>query len=130
MTQPPDTPPSDPPVTDGDLPPSLEIPAFPKAGELAPAEPEPPAATDARLSARRERFCRYYLTEPSATRAAAKAGYSEQSEKPSKANPTPWLCLARPCLFLAFRRRKSQGKPAKAKKSQAASGTPLARVRI
>lgn len=36
------------------------------------------AAADT-LSPRRERFCRYYLTEPSATRAAVKAGYSEHT---------------------------------------------------
>ena len=29
----------------------------------------------------RERFCRYYLTEPSATRAAVKAGYSEHTAR-------------------------------------------------
>ena len=48
--------------------------------------PEPPAAIveqapaeGAALSPLRERFCRYYLTEPSATRAAVKAGYSERT---------------------------------------------------
>ena len=42
----------------------------------APAAAAAPA--DA-LSPRRGRFCRYYLTEPSATRAAVKAGYSERT---------------------------------------------------
>jgi len=50
-----------------------------KAAEFvaAPSAPAPSPLADAALSARRERFCRYYLTEPSATRAAVKAGYSE-----------------------------------------------------
>lgn len=59
MTQPP----ADPPAP---LPPETAVSTVP-----APA-PDP----DPLLNPRRERFCRYYLTEPSATRAAVKAGYS------------------------------------------------------
>jgi hypothetical protein len=44
--------------------------------ETAPTDGD---AADATLSPIRERFCRYYLTEPSATRAAVKAGYSERT---------------------------------------------------
>jgi len=45
------------------------------AAEAASPSLEPPSAIA--LTPRQERFCRYYLTEPSATRAAIKAGYSE-----------------------------------------------------
>lgn len=45
----------------------------PDHAAIPPADDTPP------LSPLRERFCRYYLTEPSATRAAVKAGYSERT---------------------------------------------------
>lgn len=52
-------------------------PPAPQSPETAvSAVPAPAADTDPLLNPRRERFCRYYLTEPSATRAAVKAGYS------------------------------------------------------
>jgi len=41
----------------------------------------PPADDAPAISPQRERFCRYYLTEPSATRAAVKAGYSEHTAR-------------------------------------------------
>lgn len=60
-----------------------EIDPSPLPSNSAPAETasdapgaEPPSTST--LTPRQERFCRYYLTEPSATRAAIKAGYSEQ----------------------------------------------------
>lgn len=54
---------------------------YPDASSDSPTpttEPAPPADAPA-LSPLRERFCRYYLTEPSATRAAVQAGYSEHT---------------------------------------------------
>jgi hypothetical protein len=45
--------------------------------ETTQGAPDPASAST--LSPLRERFCRYYLTEPSATRAAVKAGYSERT---------------------------------------------------
>jgi len=47
--------------------------------EAGSAPPAFAAAGAPTLSPLRERFCRYYLTEPSATRAAVKAGYSERT---------------------------------------------------
>lgn len=54
---------------------SENSPKAPAASESSPNQEAPSAA----LSPLRERFCRYYLTEPSATRAAVKAGYSERT---------------------------------------------------
>ena len=51
------------------------------SAETPGAAAEAPPASDEALSTRRERFCRYYLTEPSATRAAVKAGYSEHTAR-------------------------------------------------
>ncbi len=45
----------------------------------APSSAPAPEDSVGPLSPLRERFCRYYLTEPSATRAAVKAGYSERT---------------------------------------------------
>lgn len=55
-----------------------KIPDTPTDAAEAQADPAAAAPGDT-LAPRRERFCRYYLTEPSATRAAVKAGYSEHS---------------------------------------------------
>jgi hypothetical protein len=52
---------------------------FPAANAPGP-RPEVPSFAPA-LSPLRERFCRYYLTEPSATRAAVRAGYSEHTAR-------------------------------------------------
>lgn len=52
------------------------------AADAPAAAPEAASPIDAAtLSPMRERFCRYYLTEPSATRAAVKAGYSEPTAR-------------------------------------------------
>ncbi len=47
---------------------------------IKPAAPPAPAGPPAgKLTARQEEFCRHYITQPVATRAAALAGFSEES---------------------------------------------------
>lgn len=59
----------------------ISPPADPSTSPAAEPAPQPANTADPALSPMRERFCRYYLTEPSATRAAVKAGYSEHTAR-------------------------------------------------